>query len=109
MVLVGVRQETADLRIDCGGGVITPGFVDSHTHAVFGTWRAGEYELRYLLDVIDSTGAPVTDGAMRRLADLRAEWAARERELADIVATDIRSINAWAQQNDVEHVPLPQP
>lgn len=66
-------------------------------------------QLRYLLDVIDSTGAPVTDGAMRRLADLRAEWAARERELADIVATDIRSINAWAQQNDVEHVPLPQP
>jgi len=33
-------------RIDCRGGVITPGFVDSHTHAVFGGWRAAEYAMR---------------------------------------------------------------
>ena len=33
-------------RIDCAGGVITPGFVDSHTHAVFGGYRAAEYALR---------------------------------------------------------------
>ncbi len=26
--------------VDCEGGVLTPGFVDSHTHAVFGGWRA---------------------------------------------------------------------
>lgn len=32
--------------IDCEGGVLTPGFVDSHTHAVFGGWRAAEYEMR---------------------------------------------------------------
>jgi imidazolonepropionase len=35
-----------DERIDCAGGLVTPGFVDSHTHAVFGTWRAAEYALR---------------------------------------------------------------
>src|SRR5690606_8022892 len=33
-------------RVDCAGGVVTPGFVDSHTHAVFGRWRAEEYALR---------------------------------------------------------------
>lgn len=33
-------------RISCGGRVLTPGFVDSHTHAVFGRWRAEEYALR---------------------------------------------------------------
>lgn len=33
-------------RVKCGGAVITPGFVDSHTHAVFGRWRAGEYAMR---------------------------------------------------------------
>ena len=33
-------------RIDCTGCVITPGFVDSHTHAVFGGWRAAEYAMR---------------------------------------------------------------
>lgn len=32
--------------IDCEGGVLTPGFVDSHTHAVFAGWRAAEYEMR---------------------------------------------------------------
>jgi len=33
-------------RVDCRGGVLTPGFIDSHTHAVFGGWRASEYALR---------------------------------------------------------------
>jgi imidazolonepropionase len=33
-------------RIDCRGGLLTPGLVDSHTHAVFGRWRADEYVLR---------------------------------------------------------------
>jgi imidazolonepropionase len=33
-------------RVDCGGRVLTPGLVDSHTHAVFGRWRAWEYALR---------------------------------------------------------------
>ena len=39
------RYPTAE-RVDCGGGVLTPGLVDSHTHAVFGRWRADEYALR---------------------------------------------------------------
>jgi imidazolonepropionase len=33
-------------RVDCGGGTLTPGFVDSHTHAVFGRYRTDEYALR---------------------------------------------------------------
>jgi len=32
--------------VDCAGGVLTPGFVDSHTHAVFGRARYEEQELR---------------------------------------------------------------
>ena len=44
----------ADLRsrfagaeeFDCEGGVLTPGFVDSHTHGVFGKLRYDEQELR---------------------------------------------------------------
>jgi imidazolonepropionase len=33
-------------RVDCRGGVLTPGLVDSHTHAIFGRARYEEQELR---------------------------------------------------------------
>ncbi len=33
-------------RVDCNRGVLLPGFVDSHTHAIFGRPRADEQELR---------------------------------------------------------------
>ena len=33
-------------RVDCRGGVLTPGLVDSHTHALFGRPRFEEHELR---------------------------------------------------------------
>jgi imidazolonepropionase len=42
-----VLAEFADAeRVDSSSRVLTPGFVDSHTHAVFGEWRAAEYEMR---------------------------------------------------------------
>jgi imidazolonepropionase len=50
------RRDIVD--VDCTGCVITPGFVDSHTHAVFGGWRAAEYELR-------SRGVPYMEIARR--------------------------------------------
>ena len=37
VVWVGLNSNApaADKKIDAQGGVVTPGFVDSHTHAVF--------------------------------------------------------------------------
>jgi imidazolonepropionase len=33
-------------RLDAGGGLVTPGLVDCHTHLAFGGWRADEFEQR---------------------------------------------------------------
>lgn len=58
-------------RVDCAGGTLTPGLVDSHTHAVFGRWRTDEYALR-------CTGVPYMEIARRggginaSVRDLRA-------------------------------------
>ena len=61
-------------------------------------------QLRFLLDVIDGTGPPVTDGAMIRLRDLSAEWASRQGELQSIADDYIAPINEWAKSHNVEHV-----
>ncbi len=36
----------ADLALDCGGRLVTPGLIDCHTHLVFGGHRAHEFEMR---------------------------------------------------------------
>ncbi len=65
--------------VDCGGGVITPGFVDSHTHAVFGGWRAGEYVLR-------SRGVPYMEIARRGGGILNSVRDVRARTEDELVA-----------------------
>ena len=64
-------------------------------------------QLRYLIDVIDGTGAPVTDGAMTRLSDLTAEWQIRLEELAVISDQHVGPINTWARQQGIDHVRVP--
>jgi len=64
-------------------------------------------QIRFLLDVIDSTGAPVTEGALLRLVDLEAEWASLESQLRIIRSNHIEPINEWARNNDVPHVKGP--
>jgi imidazolonepropionase len=42
-----LRRAAGDATlVDCAGGVLTPGFVDSHTHAIFGRARYEEQERR---------------------------------------------------------------
>lgn len=42
---LGIRVDKCEY-IDAGGNVVVPGFVDSHTHIVFGGFRYNEFEMR---------------------------------------------------------------
>jgi imidazolonepropionase len=63
---------TADRTVDAGGRAVVPGFVDSHTHLVFGGDRADEFEARM-------TGVPYAAGGIRRT--VAATRAASDDEL----------------------------
>ena len=60
--------------------------------------------VRHLLDVIDDAGPPVAAGALARLEDLEAEWAALASELAEIEASDITAVNTWARESSIPYV-----
>jgi hypothetical protein len=85
--------------------------LNQHLHETYEDEDAWETmlagQVRYLLDVIDYTGAPVTGGQLERLGDLQAEWDERRRELQAIRAEHIAPINAWARERNVAHVSEP--
>ena len=59
----------ADKLIDADGGVVTPGFVDSHTHAVFAGDRSKDYVAR-MAGIKYATGGIKTTVAATRSATL---------------------------------------
>lgn len=77
-------------EVDCRGGVLTPGFVDSHTHAIFGRARYEEQELRAAgigyLEIARRGG-----GIHSSVRDLRARG---EDELVALAAARLRRIAA---------------
>lgn len=72
--------------VDCGGGIITPGFVDSHTHAVFGRWRSAEYEMR-------SRGVPYMEIARRGGGIHASVRDLRERSEDELVELSLPRLN----------------
>jgi imidazolonepropionase len=77
--------------IDCRGGVLTPGLVDSHTHAVFGKPRFEEQELRAAgrgyMEIAAQGG-----GIHASVKDLRTR---SEQELFDLALPRIRELASY--------------
>jgi imidazolonepropionase len=76
---------TADRTVDAGGRAVVPGFVDSHTHLVFGGDRADEFEARM-------TGVPYAAGGIRRT--VAATRAASDDELRARLARFVIEMHA---------------
>ncbi|MDT4899283.1 MAG: imidazolonepropionase [Pseudonocardiales bacterium] len=68
---VGRRADApaADRRLDLAGQAVVPGFVDSHTHLVFGGDRAAEFAARMAGERYDGGGIASTVAATRAATD----------------------------------------
>jgi len=75
----------ADTKIDVGGRVIIPGFVDSHSHLIFAGDRAAEFTARMTGQPYDGGGIGVTVAATR---------AASDDELTRLLAVRIAELRA---------------
>jgi imidazolonepropionase len=83
-------------RVDCGGGLVTPGLVDSHTHAIFGRPRHEEQEMRAAgaayMEIARRGGgihASVRDVRARGVDELVALTEQRLRRLASYGTTTV--------------------
>ncbi|HQZ82197.1 MAG TPA: imidazolonepropionase [Pyrinomonadaceae bacterium] len=81
---------SADEKIDAGGKVVTPGFVDPHTHIVYAGDRLNEFELKIkgaeYLDILAAGG-----GIVSTVKNTRA---ASEDELVELAALRLNKMLA---------------
>jgi imidazolonepropionase len=76
--------------VDCGGGVLTPGLVDCHTHALFGRPRYEEHERRALGEGYQAIAA-AGGGIHASVRDLRERT---DHELSDATAHRLARVAA---------------
>jgi imidazolonepropionase len=95
IAFVGARRElpggcTASETVDGGGGLLTPGLIDCHTHLVFAGERAGEFEQRLL----GASYAEIARAGGGILSTVRATRAADEDALLQAALPRARDLLA---------------
>lgn len=102
-----VSAYTADRYVDAAGGVLMPGFIDAHTHVVFGGTRLAEYSAR-VAGVLPPPGASLGIGGT--MSDTRAtsherlvgQSAARVAEMLAHGTTTLESKSGYGLQASAE-------
>lgn len=85
---VDLKDESARETRRCDGGWITPGFVDCHTHLVFGGDRAREFEMR----LQGATYEEIARAGGGIVSTVAATRAATKDELIDSAAKRLRGL-----------------
>lgn len=85
---VNLKDESARETRRCDGGWITPGFVDCHTHLVFGRDRAREFEMR----LQGATYEEIARAGGGIVSTVAATRAATKDELIDSAAKRLRGL-----------------
>lgn len=85
-------------RIDAGGGTVTPGLVDPHTHLLFGGSREGELVLRQrgadYLEILQAGGGILSTVAATRAASFQQLMDHGRRWLGEMLAHGTTTIEA---------------
>ena len=85
-------------RLDAGGGSVTPGLVDPHTHLLFAGSREGEWQLRQqgagYLEILEAGGGILSTVAATREASLEALLAHGRRWLDEMLGHGVTTIEA---------------
>jgi imidazolonepropionase len=102
-------DETRFDRIDVGGGTLTPGLIDPHTHLVFAGSREGEIELRRrgatYLEILAAGGGILSTVAATRAASVDELVAHGRRWLREMLrhgATTVEAKSGYGLQRDAE-------
>jgi imidazolonepropionase len=85
-------------RLDAGGGTVTPGLIDPHTHLLFGGSREGEWQLRQrgagYLEILAAGGGILSTVAATREATMDDLLAHGRRWLDEMLGHGVTTIEA---------------
>jgi imidazolonepropionase len=88
----------ADVVIDCTGKTILPGFVDSHTHLVFGGYREKEYNWRLrgdtYVDIMNRGGGIINSVRATREASFEALYDVGMKRLDSMARFGVTTVEA---------------
>jgi len=66
-----------------------------------------DVQVKHVVDVMDSAGVPVANGALQRLEDLKVEWSDLKAALSAINSGLIEPIDSWAAANNLRYIVSP--